>query len=144
MINKTCIKCGNPFTCYPSKAGQQCCNKSCAGRVRIKHGHNRRGHATKTYMVWGSMIARCSNPKDRRFSSYGGRGIKVCKRWLRFENFLRDMGEKPEGMSIERLNNDSGYSPNNCIWADAVTQANNRRARKSVYSTPLERLMEAA
>lgn len=88
---------------------------------------------TPTYRTWESMLNRCNNPRNSSHVNYGGRGIKVCDRWASFENFLSDMGEKPEkGMSIERLDVNGNYEPGNCIWADPKTQARNtRRTRLS-------------
>jgi hypothetical protein len=98
-------------------------------------GHNRtHGHASRsngnagsaTYVVWLSMRARCRRPKNKAFHRYGGRGISVCERWLSFDNFFADMGERPPGLSLERKNNDGNYEPGNCVWATNVEQANNR------------------
>ena len=74
------------------------------------------------------MKARCFNKKSKSYKDYGGRGITVCDRWLTFENFLADMGERPIGHQIERLDNENGYYPGNCVWADKKTQARNTRA----------------
>lgn len=82
---------------------------------------------TPTYFTWVSMHQRCSNPKHDAFDRYGGRGILVCPRWQSFEAFLADMGERPAGTSIDRIDNDRGYEKANCRWATRAVQRNNRR-----------------
>ena len=78
------------------------------------------------YNTWRSMIARCSNEDHPRYKYYGQRGITVCQRWMSFEVFLGDMGTRPEGTtSIDRINNNDGYHPKNCRWADQKTQVQN-------------------
>lgn len=88
------------------------------------HGH--RGSDTATYQSWASMKTRCYNPKNKSYEHYGGRGITVCDRWLKFENFLEDMGERPGGMSIDRVDTSLGYYPENCRWATQKQQQRNR------------------
>jgi hypothetical protein len=73
------------------------------------------------------MVARCTNPKHRAYKSYGGRGITVCARWRSFTNFLADMGEKPEGLSLDRIDYNGNYEPDNCRWATDKQQARNKR-----------------
>jgi len=102
--------------------------KSCGCLVgkKIKHGHMIGHKATKTYSTWGGMITRCSTPSSSNFRSYGAKGIKVCDRWKDFRNFLKDMGEKPIGMSLDRKNPYGNYEPSNCRWVDAKTQRRNQ------------------
>jgi len=85
------------------------------------------GYGSKTYNSWRGMIQRCTNPNSSRYKYYGGRGITVCERWRSFANFLVDMGERPEGLKLERRDNDSSYCKNNCTWATQKEQNNNRR-----------------
>ena len=100
---------------------------------RLRHGYARQGRIHPLHRVWRAMIQRCTNPRDPRFDSYGGRGIKVCDRWLTFENWLSDMGPRPPGKgpggraiySLDRKDNDGDYEPGNCRWSTMIEQGAN-------------------
>ena len=94
------------------------------GKENTKHGQ----YLTAEYRAWCGMKNRCTNPNNKDYERYGARGITVCPEWMdSFEQFFLDMGPRPPGMSLDRIDNDSGYEKSNCRWTDAKTQANNRR-----------------
>ena len=107
--------------------------KSCGcKKYKIKHGHCvGKKYRSKTYRSWEAMIRRCTKKSDIKFKHYGGRGIKVRDRWLKFEHFLEDMGERPEGLTLDRINNDGNYELENCRWATYKEQNKNRRLDKT-------------
>lgn len=96
--------------------------KSC-GCLKRKHGQTK----TKTYKIWHYMIQRCTNPKNKSYKDYGGRGITVCKRWRNFVNFLKDMGIPKSGLTLDRTDNNKGYCKSNCRWATRKQQNRNSR-----------------
>jgi len=85
----------------------------------------------KLYWIWASMIQRCTNPKNKAYKNYGNRGIFVCDSWLKFSNFISDMGDKPENYTLERIDNLQGYSKENCKWVSRLQNNNNKRVYKS-------------
>lgn len=109
--------------------------------TRVRNGHSRgcgckasgRTHGksgTKTHSVWKSMRRRCDSPSQESYPLYGGRGISVCERWKSYENFLADMGEKPDGYSIEREDVNGNYEPGNCTWIPLARQQHNKRTSR--------------
>lgn len=97
------------------------------GRSRRTHGHNARNSAT--YRTWMAMIQRCENPQHDAWDRYGGRGISICERWRGdggFERFLADMGDRPDGLTLDRIDPDGNYEPGNCRWATPLEQRHNR------------------
>lgn len=96
----------------------------------LRHGHTKGVGCSRTYKSWTMMIYRCTKPDYHAFGRYGGRGITVCESWRTFDNFLADMGERPPGKTLDRIENDDGYYPANCRWATPKQQRANQGARQ--------------
>lgn len=132
LKTKKCLRCKNLFMRTRQKNGRlrsplekrKFCSRSCARLfVATSHGMSH----TPTHNTWLGIKKRCANSSAQNYYLYGGRNIGVCKRWAKFENFLKDMGKKPVGKSIDRINVNKGYSPKNCRWATIEQQMNNKR-----------------
>lgn len=112
IVQRSNLQSGNTLSC------------GCLNRQRItKHGQSR----TATYRSWSTMRDRCTNPNNPEHHNYAGRGITCAPEWRDFRAFLRDMGPRPAGLTLHRINNELGYSKDNCCWADTETQVRNRR-----------------
>lgn len=97
------------------------------GRRNATHGHTKAGvPISRTYNTWKSMLSRCEYKRSTSYKYYGAKGVTVCERWKSFQNFLDDMGERPEGMSLDRKDSLLGYSPENCKWSTDLEQQNNK------------------
>ena len=126
-----CPSCGKAceMTLSNAKAG---CGCGCLGG---KKTHGMKG--TSIYQTWVGMLQRCKNTKRKNYLRYGGRGITVCDRWRKFENFHEDMGPRPKGKSLDRINNDGNYEFDNCRWATSREQMNNRINTVMINGEPL-------
>lgn len=123
-----CPDCGRP----KDARAKQCA--ACCRGSRYRHGHSAGRVKSPTIVTYNGMQQRCHNPNNTHYAYYGGRGIRVCDRWREsFDNFLADMGERPStDYSIDRLNDDLGYEPGNCVWA--LKSENTRKALRRRYA----------
>jgi hypothetical protein len=107
------------------------CSNRYIGDIRVTHGMARRGgQSTPAWRSWQAMKIRCFCTTDHNYPNYGGRGIRMCERWLDFANFLADMGERPAGTTIDRIDVNGHYEPGNCRWATPTEQSRNQRTNK--------------
>lgn len=100
-------------------------SKGCVACGAKRHGL----YKTPTWNSWSGAKSRCTNTKDANYPNYGARGIKICKRWNKFENFVKDMGIRPKGLTLDRIDNNGNYKPDNCRWATYSMQNSNQRRR---------------
>lgn len=125
-----CPKCGHEWSVTPNNLlnGSGCpqCKASKTSHIHTTHGHSRNREDSRTYNSWRAMKERCQNPNNVGYLLYGGRGIVVCEKWQQFEGFLEDMGERPEGMTLDRIDPNGNYDRLNCRWASASDQARNK------------------
>ena len=127
-------ECGAEFVAFKSNVSRGhtrscgCVRRRVTRERSFKHGGKSGGVRTRSYVAWVNMRARCENAARPDFMNYGARGITVCRRWMKFENFLADMGEPPENTSLDRVDSAEGYSPSNCRWASRKVQAQNKRS----------------
>lgn len=125
-VKATLLKQGKTRSCG-------CLQKEKARSRFLTHGESRKASNCVEHRIWAGLINRCCNPRNRHFENYGGRGIKVCDSWRNsYEAFLYDMGRCPEGHSIDRIDNDGDYSPENCRWASRSTQNRNKRTNRLI------------
>lgn len=125
---KRCVKSGS----LKSGRSKSC---GCSTKDRVtKHGQSRNSAACS----WYNMISRCTNPNNPNYQEYGGRGIEICARWMELVNFITDMGERPKGTTLDRIDVNGPYSPENCRWASRKQQCNNQRTNQRVFYKGVE------
>lgn len=126
IVRHNCLKFNRPQSCG-------CVRDEKMKKTATKHGFCQTDNVrNRAYSIWVGMRERCRNPRNVSFSNYGGRGITVCDRWKEFINFISDMGNPPPDTSIDRINNDGNYEPDNCRWATRQEQGNNTRSNRLI------------
>jgi hypothetical protein len=125
-VVQRCGRCGleREHYTFVDRSGAQRINGACV-ECRLAHARTE----SPEHASWRAMLARCREPRHRAFHNYGGRGITVCERWFAFDAFLEDMGARPAGSSLDRIDNDGNYEPGNCRWATRAEQRRNQRPR---------------
>ena len=113
------------------------------GCARKEHGESVHGAVTGLYRIWSQMRDRCNNPTHKNYGDYGGRGITVCHEWGDYLVFKADMGERPQGRSLDRIDNDKGYSKGNCRWATQYEQKANTRAARWIEFNGKKQVLSA-
>lgn len=130
-IIKPCAYCGKPFETTERReasARGSVCSRACNAKKNLtKHGMS----GSRTYNTWAGMLQRCTNPKATKYPDYGAAGITVCPEWFSFQAFFADMGERPEGKTLDRIDGAKGYSADNCRWATPPEQSENLKTVKS-------------
>jgi len=137
FVTSSHLETGNTKSCG-------CFKRELVSLQKTTHGHARQGAKTVEYNVWADIIKRCKNSNSKNYHNYGGRGIKVCDRWLSYENFFADMGLRPSSKhSIERKEVNGDYEPSNCCWATRQEQQRNtRRTRLVEFDSQVKSLVE--
>lgn len=135
-ITVTCGSCGKEFETtetHLNRGRGKHCSRSCGNRATgTKHGHTTKSGQSRTYNSWTTMIQRCTNPKATKYDLYGGAGVSVSDEWRSFDRFLADMGERPEGKTLDRIDGSKGYCKENCRWATPLEQQANLRSNVNV------------
>ncbi len=143
-----CRRCGEDvifYTAYLQRGGPSSCSRCARKAMGLRYRTHGEAGKTVEYAAWAKMLQRCLNQDHFAYKDYGGRGITVTKRWMKFENFLADMGRRPSPRhSLDRKNNDKGYYKRNCCWATAKEQANNKRSNRWVRCFGAKRTLTQA
>lgn len=129
---QTVVTAGNLKNNHTRSCG--CLRRDINSKIHYIHGYSHsKNKRNEIYTIWKDIVKRCNNSNCNNYENYGGRGIRICNKWLKFINFLEDMGERPRGMSVDRINNDGDYCPENCKWSTRKEQ--NRNSRHNVLIT---------